>query len=301
MMDTKTFKKWLAATLTKLPKNRYHAMMPSRWYFDGPGVNSSIMKMPRPAMMKHRIFYPMKETYEMLLGTLTHKAILEPDKFDMRDGVEECFQYAETDGLNTKKAAAQRLADPTRPVVTEDMVTKARRLRDAVFRKPLADRLLNVKRETELSGIAWNEESQINQKIRIDQYPLDANYLLDVKNVPDLDENEVWKVVKKRGYHISAALQLDTDQLITGAENPRPLFYLVCIEGPTGANDSVDQHPYCADVFEIATMQPSLMEEGRNIYKSRLAMFANAARTDTWEAFEHDEVKYLSANPPWRK
>lgn len=296
---SKHFDKWAAATLTPLKKNSYKAGMTQRVYGEAPGVRSSTLKFTRPKHMRHSIEHPLEPTYALTLGEATHIYLLEPKRFDLKTGIEEYFQYCVTEGLDTQKAKAQRLADPERPLVNEGLIEKARRLGQAVLANDLARSLVKVKCDTELSGFAWNDDSQIIQKIRLDLYPVGGNYLVDFKNVQDLDDGELWKTIKFRNYHVSAALQLDTDAMITG--KPRPLYYLICMTGPTGKSETPDDGPYDCRVVEIATAQgePSLVDEGRILYKERLNKFANAARTNCWEGWEKDDALYLKAKPPW--
>jgi hypothetical protein len=163
-------------------------------------------------------------------------------------------------------------------------------MRDAIFKNHLAKQLLSAKADKELSGFQWDEECQIIKKIRVDFRPVKGNYLLDLKTAESVNEMKFWSTVKKFKYGAKAAYYLDVDAEINGTA-PRPLFFLVAVTGPKAENKGVHDAPYMARVFEIASPidELSLVAEGRAFYRNRLHMFANAARQNDWEGWEHQQ------------
>lgn len=296
------FTKWLSATMTPLSQPHWLAKKRMAEYHAAPGANGSTFLHDTPAQMKHEAMQPPEINYAFALGDAVHIAVLEPDRFDKERGVEEFFQYSPTKGLDSKAAREAFEADPSKPLVTPELISKARYMRDAILRHRLAKKLLSAKADTELSGFAWDPDAQIIRKIRIDYRPQKGNYLVDIKTCEGVAEHKFWGSVKKYKYGAKAAFYLDTEAMI---ENrlPKPLFYLIAVEGPKAQSAGVHDAPYLARVFEIGTpvQELSLIEEGRAFYQNRLAMFANAARTNDWEGFEHEDAVMLTTFPPKRQ
>ena len=294
------FTKWAKATLTPikqphyLPKKRmaeYHAM---------PGANGSTFLHDTPAHMKHEAMMPPEINYAFALGDAVHIATLEPQRFDKERGEEEYFQYSPTKTLDSKAAIQAFEADPSKPLVTPELISKARFMRDAIFKNQMAKKLLSPPAEKELSGFCWDEEVQCLKKIRIDFRPKKGNYLVDLKTAESVNEAAFWNSVKKYKYGAKCAFYLDCDGEISGTL-PRELFFLIAVEGPKAANAGVFDAPYVARVFEIASpvQELSLIEEGRAFYRDRLGKFAEAARTNCWEAWDfQQEAEVLTTFRP---
>ena len=304
-MDHDTYQKWLAATFRKPDQNCYFNDMPASVYSAAPGVRSSTLKPRTPLEMRHELLRPEQYKYHFALGTALHKAVLEPDLFDLKDGLEEFFFYCPTKTFDSKAAVAALEANEGngKVMVTEDIIEKARRMRDAIYAHKLADKLLNVPKDTELSGFAWDEDAQVLRKVRLDMVPKDGNYHIDVKTCNDITDTGFFWACRDRGYGISSAYYRDTDALITG--KLRPLFYLVAVTGPNESSKSPTDEPYMARVFELVEGDGnpdngSLIIEGQNIYQDKLTKFANAHRTNCWEAYENEGPVYLSGRAPMK-
>lgn len=292
MKDEDHFRKWLAASQVQPKQNHYLPNMRFDLYADSPGINGSTFLKDTPAEMLFEAMQPREPDYNLALGELVHMAILEPDFFETDGTIEERFQYSPTKTLDSKGALSAFAADPSKPMVTESMVEKAKYMRDAAIGKngnKLVKNLLSAKAEKELSGFAWDEEQQMVLKTRVDFRPVKGNFLLDVKTCTSVNEMKFWSDLKKFQYHCKAALYLDVDSLIT-KEAPRDMFIFVAISGPKGPSQGVKDAPYLCRAFNIGNPTPelSLIEEGRAIYRNRLAMFGNAARTHCWEGYENE-------------
>jgi hypothetical protein len=300
--DDEHFQKWMAATLRKPDKNQYLPDMRFAEYADAPGVNGSTFLHDTCEEMLFEAQKPHEPDYTLTLGEMIHMAILEPDFFE-GNGVEERFQFSPTVGLDTKAALQAFAADPTKPLVTQKMLDKARYMRDAVIGprgNSLAKNLLSAKADRELSGFAWHEEQQLMVKTRVDFRPINGNFLLDIKSANGVGSQETWSGIRKWGYHCKAAFYIDVDAIISG-KMPRPLFFFLMVSGPKGPSQGVYDGVYQSKVYEVASpvQELSLIEEGRAIYKNRLAMFGNACRTGDFEGYQHqDEAEVLTVFRP---
>lgn len=297
------FKKWLHATMTPMEKNHYIDNWSMPYYRQAPGANASVILHDTPKEMKWHASHPSESTYATTLGDAVHIAVLEPDRFDLVDGVLEYFQYSPTKTLDSDKAKRALEANPDKPLVTEDLISKAKFMRDAIYANQLADKILSAKAQRELSGFAWDEDAQCMRKIRLDFRPDEGNYLADIKTTESLNELKFWQSSMKFKYHAKGAFYLDTDAIISNTI-PRELFYLVAVSGPKASTKKATDGVYDAHVFEINSPVPelSLVEDGRAFYMDRLAKFANAARTNCWEGYEfqHEPTVLNKFRPRWK-
>jgi len=151
------------------------------------------------------------------IGTLTHWAVLEPEKIlNIRDHVVEC----ETAGLATQKAAKQRADNPGKLLVTGEHLLKAVGLMRAVRMQAEAEELMKRPGVNERSGFIFVDG--VWRKWRPDRLLLDGTRIIDVKTTRleslcgprgvQQWESECWKF----GYWLQAAWYLHHHELLTG-------------------------------------------------------------------------------------
>lgn len=292
--DPDYFEKWLKSTLTPLVKPHWIERKRMAEYQASPGCNGSTFLFDTTLEMKQAAERLPEINYAFALGDAFHIATLEPDRFDATDGEQEFFQFSVTRTLDTKANMEAFAADPSRPIVTQALIDKARYMRDAVMKNHLAKRLLSAKADTELSGYVWDNDVQVIKKIRIDFRPKNGNFLLDLKSCMAVNERRFWSDVVKHKYAAKAAYYLDCEAEISNTA-PRPLFYFIAVQGPKAENKGPKDEVYMARVFEVASpvSELSLVEQGRAFYRDRLAKFGNAARTNTWEGYEHESEPFV--------
>lgn len=308
------FERWLRATMpydsphdettddeARVNINGFRPMSMAA-YNEAPGIRSSLLKAKTPKAMKHGLMQAQEPNYALSLGSLVHMAVLEPDRYDLKDGVEECFIYSPTKTLTSEKAKAAWLCEPDKMLITEEMKEKADRMRDEIFAHPFADSLFRVKGKRELSGFAWSSTSRCIVKARFDFLPDGADYIPDIKTTQSVDERSFWFDAVKFGYHASAAQYLDIAAQIEG--KMRRKFFIVAVEGPKGPSQGPLDEPYDCRVFELNCMEPSLVEKGRQQYRERMSKFCHAARNWDWCGIsEGDELGFVQfcAEPPFSK
>lgn len=273
-----------------------------------PALNASLLKHATPCEMFHELRTPQDRQCDMpesraeafALGEAAHKAILEPHLFDAGNGIEEFFQYSPTKGLTTKAAQNAFAQDPSRPLVTPEIIDAAKRIRDAVFKNRLADQLLRAQGLHEASAVAWDEELQVMRKARFDHLPgHPASWIMDIKTtIGGINKWELRKAIRKRDYHVQAAWYLDTLRLISGEGRAQFLFVFV-----------TKTEPFMAKVAELDDVPRGLLAEARNLLMGgdgmvgRAPMFVNAAREfiqrvqeqhadpmGAWEGYENQEA-----------
>ena len=148
--------------------------MPEKEYFRAKGVSKSLLaKMDCPA----KAFVPMKETPAMLLGSITHMAILQPEIFD------DHFIFAPDINKRTKAGKEEwaefEAANADKRVITSDQYDYAFAMQKAVAAHPMASELLKEGKAEQ--SCFWNDERTGKEcKARID-WLTGGNVIADLK------------------------------------------------------------------------------------------------------------------------
>ena len=256
-------------------------------YGDIPALNASILKEKTQMKMRHVITKEDERfTEDFALGEAAHKAVLEPDLFDT-DGWQSWFQYSPTKGLDTQKAQSARLTLPKNvTLITEEILDKAKRIRDAVHDHPDAVALLK-NADKELSGHVFDPINGLWRKSRLDiRGGIGTKYIADLKTVKDGVIEDLHKIKRHGddcGYHKQATYYIDVDALIT--QDGRDEFYFIF---------ATKNPPYMARVVD---MDPQHINDARTEYLERMAMFITSAESNYWPAFQHEGVQRLPHNP----
>ena len=221
----------------------------------------------------------------LAIGSTTHKAILEPHMFDSGEWSKH-FQLSPSSSLTSKAALAQFAEDPSRELVTPEIIDTARRCRDAVWKHKLASELLSQPGKSECSAEAWDEDAMCMTKCRFDRLPDDpALGIVDVKTTHNgLLEYNMRGAVKKFGYGMQAAVYLDTLSRLEGKR--REAFHVIFV---------TKEAPFLARVRELVAAPPeeSFVEAGRDLFRERLAVFSVAWFERQWEAYENEPLAVL--------
>lgn len=266
---------------------------PAEVYFAQPSVNASTLKQPTPLEM----LYAMRKEFQRLkysfqLGSLVHKAILEPNDFDS-DRRDDWLIVLKTKSLKTKEAEAAYEANPEKIIATPEMVEKAARAKEAVWKHDQLRWCLEQPGDSEVSATAWHDPTNCWRKARIDWRPKDAGagWLLDLKTTSSpLAHWSLGSDARRYGYDVQAyhyaGVSQDLGSRITH-------FALGWIAGPWGEYLSATEAPTMARMTTInrdPEATPSLLSV-QPIYDDRLGKFCNAAATGDWEAWEHEQIE----------
>lgn len=226
---------------------------------------------------------------QFAIGDATHKAILEPDLFD--DGQwQKMYQLSPTSSITSRAALAALAEDPTRELVTPEIIDTARRCRDAVHGHKEAAQLLSQRGDSEITLEGWDNEALCNRKCRFDRLPADPEYgIIDIKTTRGgLTKGELQGAVYKNGYHAQAAYYLD---LLAKHEGQRRGKFLVIWV--------TKKKPFMCRVTDLMQEPPetNFVEQGRDLIAERLAMWVVAWHEQRWEAYENEGAVSLAARP----
>ena len=208
-------------------------------YHKDPAISASMLKV----MAKHgpksywNSFHnpdrpERKTTPALLLGSLTHAAILEPDD------LENQFGPCPNKKLKAGREEAERLKEKGITPVQEDQWELAMAMRDSVYGDKEAKALLS-KGVAEKSWWSVDESTSLDIKARSDWFT--GTTIVDLKTSQGgVDPKEFAKTVANFQYHIQAAHYLE----VTGAD--RFIFLVVQKQWPFDVglyeldNDSID-------------------------------------------------------------
>lgn len=288
--------KMLAGAHRDMPASRYHSM---------PGASASRLRklwQSSPAHLRVEMRKQVEPTPAMILGTLAHHAVLEPEKPLPRLVVPPATYPAPSDSslVKTKKVAVGDAVDWSwsarfckewrRNLEAVGMMVVSQSTYDSTFgaaisvaRHPIAGPLV-ADGDSEVSLLTWDETNDIGVRCRLDHVP-PGRSLVDCKFTHDVTPRAFAKHAFEMGYHIQAALYLDVWNSLCGADEPKDQFVFIACE---------QSEPWAVNVF---TCSPDFIELGRQHAAEMLALFARCLREDRWPAYP-EHVHTLSA-PRW--
>lgn len=167
--------------------------IPAEDYFSRPALNASALKaFAKVPALAH---VSREETAAMVLGSLVHCAILEPDELDTR------YQATTVDRRGTKAWDEAVVAAEGRELVKLTDMDQAHRMRDAVWANPTARELL-TDATTEQSAFWTDETTGLPCKARADAVNTRLHALIDVKTTIDASARGFAMQFSKLGYGI---------------------------------------------------------------------------------------------------
>jgi hypothetical protein len=223
----------------------------------------------------------------LAIGKATHTAILEPHLFDASEW-QKHYQLCPTKSLTSSQALDVLAEDPSRELLTPEIIDTARRCRDAVWRHKEAARLLALPGQSELTAEVWDTEMQVMRKIRVDRLPDDpAAGIVDVKTThSSLLLHPFRSTCYKFGYGQQLAFYKDTLELIE--QKSREGGFIIAV---------TKEAPFMCRVFELFQALPDLsfIEKGREVYQERMAEFCLGHHEGSWTAYENEGAVLLTA------
>ena len=273
------------STIPTIERRVPHYNQSATDYHAAPGASASrLKKLQRSAAhMKYDMDNPQPPTPQMIIGSATHSAILEPDLF-----VQEWGRLPAGDGRSkaVKEAKAELLTQfGADHILKADVYDNILAMRDSVFNNALALDLLDVYTDTEVSHY-WTERG-VECKARIDALPQEDsqwnNCVVDIKTTANASPEEFRRSCFNFGFHIQQA------HYLAAAERGRFIFVVVERDAP-----------HCVAIYEL---DEDALELGRKDREFLLGQWAlceaeeAAGGPDAWPGFPV-EVQEL-ALPGW--
>jgi hypothetical protein len=215
----------------------------------------------------------------MLLGTMAHLAVLEPQKLDTA-----FVERPEGIDLRTKLGKEWKESVGTMPVLDQDEARAVRGIRDSIAAHSAARQLLaETQSEVALFG---EHRTGLQIKGRVDALKVVDDMecvIVDVKTTSaGADYNTFSRQAASLNYHVSAAWYCHLCGLNA---LPPARFYWIAVE--TSA-------PYAVAVYEIA---PDALELGASLMSDALGLIAECEDAGVWPGYA-SEVQCLNL-PAW--
>lgn len=226
-------------------------------YFSVPALNSSTLKaFAKVPALAH---VAREETAAMVLGSLVHCAILEPESLAVR------YQPTDLDRRGTKAWADTESKSCGRELVKRADWDTAIAMRDAVWSNPVAAELLSGA-QTEQS-VFWDDAlTGYPCKARADAVNNRLNVLIDVKTTVDASPREFARQFTKMGYglqdaHYRAGFSASDMVFIAVEKNP----------------------PYLVAMYELSAEQLAVYTDRR---AELVASYAECVKSGLWPGYD---------------
>lgn len=167
---------------------------------------------------------PAEQSDDLVLGSATHSAVLEPDLFS-----KEFLVLPDLD-LRTKNGRAERdafvAAHPGASIITVDQRETALAIATAVRRHPVAGRLF-VGGRAEQSYFAMDRETGETIKCRTDYFIESAGMIVDLKTTKDASDDGLGKAVANFRYDLQPPWYQDVFEALYDEAPPYWVFVFV--------------------------------------------------------------------------
>jgi len=215
-----------------------------------------------------------EQTPAMRMGSMVHRAVLEPETLSGA-------WVVKPQGMNfTTKEGKEWKAAQTLPIIGQEEADTITGIVDAVWSHPIAKRVLKGAK-TEVCLFAQDDHGTL-RKGRLDALPAAGNAILDLKTSVSADPQEFEKSLAKYRYHVQAAYYLDLCKLL-GIDRTEFLFIVV-----------EKAAPFAVGVYAI---DPQAVELGRREYRRDLQLVRTCTEENRWPAFG-DEITTVGL-PAW--
>jgi hypothetical protein len=266
------------APLSNLPTTPGIYDLPADDYHAGPGISKSGLWTLYNRTPYHYKYEVRAETSSQRFGTAAHTAVLEPELFTAR------FVRGPVDRRGNKWTDACKAAvDTGRQCLTESEYDDAQRLRDALHRNPLIQRLTAGQPAVEKSGYWIDPQTEELCRCRPDLYNPDLRIMGDLKSTTDASAREWVKRVADYGFHVQEAFYRAGWEFAGGGDVEG--FVFITVEKSA---------PFAHAVYELDL--PSVAE-GAAVARKALEMYRACRLADQWPGYAAD-VQEL-ALPRW--
>lgn len=243
--------------------------MPADQYRKADGVSNSDLKwIASPLTPLHfRAKFidkviPDEDTPALRLGSITHRALLEPDTMN------GAFHVKPADmSFTTKDGKAWRDEHSDRPIISADEAEAIAGMRDAVWSHPLASRIL---KGSDHERSLFADDKGLLLKSRFDALPRTGNLIADVKTTESADLDSVEKSIAKYGLYRQAAFYLKVANLL-GLD--RHAFAFIFVE---------KSPPFAVAAYQLADV---VVEAGNTLIERDLTLLRWCRERNEWPGF----------------
>ncbi len=243
------------------PAPGLHPGVPYQVYDRWPAIRYSYLRHFQHSAQ--RAYYKMThpesgESLDMVFGNASHKAILEPERFEKEYGRSD-QRLTPGKGPWVKFVAANNFKLP----LSEEDYDACIAMRDAVWSHPTAGDLLRSPGQNEISALWMDKEFGLPCKGRQDRFGLYQGWptVIDLKSARDATRRAFGKAINEYGYHEQAAMYLDGFETLAPVNADRRYVFIVVEK----------EAPFCVAVYEL---EAESIEVGRKRYRRHLRQYA---------------------------
>lgn len=279
----------LSGLVHGMPSEVYHGHEIANHFVSRSGL-LEIAKAPAIFYGRHRDPKrpPQPEPTEaMVLGTMTHCAVLEPDAFVDRYAVAPKCDRRTKEGKAIWAAFLETLK-PGMEAADPEMVQKSLAMAMAVRENPAVSGLLD-EGDAEVSAFVQQEKwSGVAVRVRPDFVsPAGGNkvILTDLKTTIDASPKGFGRTVANMAYDVQAALYSDIFEQASGKRVVA--FVFVAVE---------KAWPFACVPY---VLKPDAIDRGRRKYRRLLETYAECMRTQTWPGYTSGREIEILELPAW--
>jgi hypothetical protein len=255
--------------------------LPESEYRSSPAVAQSDLKefSRSPAHYISAKCEPQESTPALILGTLIHAAVLEPESEPQYHVKPEGMKFSTKEGIAWRDSRAKGF-----PIISTDDEKKIKGSAEAVKNHGTARGIFYSQEGiNEICAFAQCSETGLWRKGRFDRKTTDncGNVVIaDLKSCDDARPQSFQRSVVDYGYDRQAAYYIDLCRQIEGLEND-PVFIFIAVEKtpPHG--------------IRCYVLPPEVIEHGRAKYKRELAAFKKCQESCEWPGYE-EKIEVLN-------
>jgi len=221
-----------------------------------------------------------KKSFEF--GSLVHRAVLEPDRFER---LYACEKSHKMDGLHRgSKEYKTKLKDfkenhPETVLIDNQSYEDALRIRDSLYSKRITQVLLSGGHR-EITGFFDEPQTGLKCRLRADYVNFSLSSVIDLKTTTDARRESFERELYNYRYYSQAAFYLSGFESITGTAPEAFVFLTVEKSAPFA--------------FKVYELDKATIEVGRNQCLMDLLSFKGCLEKDLWPGYETKEPELLA-------
>jgi exodeoxyribonuclease VIII len=251
-------------------------------YHSGEGISCSGLKLidRSPSHYKNK---PSEETKPQFMGTATHAACLEPDRFAEHYVVAMASEFKDRRAAGFK-AFREEHEEAGKIVLMEKEANHVYGMRDALAADPEASRLLKGA-QFETSCYANDPVTGELCRVRADIIS-ESGWVVDLKKCEDARPFAVAKAIANYDYHIQDPFYQDVFTWASPDSPPKGFAFIFVEEKP----------PHAIKVYVLREID---RDRGRAEYRRLLNIYHECRKTDNWPAYNTDP-QFIDL-PSWKR
>lgn len=233
---------------------------------------STLAHFERSSMhAREKMLHPDPPTAAMILGTIFHCAVLEPERFKKDYAVApECDRRTKE---GKAKWAEFEAENPHAEIVKAEDYATILKMRDSVWAHPTAKQILGGKGHNEVGLVFDNPETGLRCKGLMDRLTTydDWTWVIDLKRTNDAAPRGFSKTVKALYYAARAAFYVDGCNIVAPRDRR---FAWIAVE---------PEPPYAVAIYEP---DAEALAAGRSRYMRWLRNYQEATTTGVWPGYD---------------